>query len=457
MSEKKENKMGVMPVGKLLISMSLPAMFSMFIQAMYNIVDSVFVAQLGEHALTAVSLAFPIQTLMIAVSIGTGVGLSSLISRKLGEHNFEEADNAATHGMLLMFFSFLAFCIFGLFFSHPFIASFTDNEEIISMGSSYVFVVTVFSFGSFLQIGSEKILQATGNMIYPMLFQLIGAVSNIILDPIFIFGMFGLPAMGVFGAAVATVTGQILAMVYSMYVMFFRKHEVRISFCSFHLDTSMIKKIYSVGFPSIIMQSISSILTIGLNNILIAFSSAAVSVLGVYFKLQSFVFMPVFGLGQGAMPIIGYNFGARNSKRLLSTLKISMSIAAGIMAVGTAIFWIFPEQLLHMFNASEEMLSIGVPALRIISTSFLFSSVGISNSNFFQAVGEGKKSLFVSILRQLVIILPLAWIFARFFSLNAVWYAFPIAECFALVCSLLLFLNSYRTKIVPILAEEGQD
>lgn len=453
LNEKRENKMGVMPIGKLLFSMSFPAMFSMFIQAMYNIVDSIFVARLGEHALTAISLAFPIQTLMIAVSVGTGVGLNSLISRKLGEHNFKEADNAASHGVMLMALSYLVFCIFGLFFSHPFISSFTNDAEIIALGSSYTFVVTVFSFGSFLQIGNEKILQATGNMVYPMLFQLIGAITNIILDPIFIFGMFGVPAMGVFGAAVATVTGQILAMAFSMYIVFFRKHEVHITIRGFRFQWDMIKKIYAVGLPSIVMQSITSILTIGLNNILMAFSSAAVSVLGVYFKLQSFVFMPVFGLGQGAMPIMGYNFGARNSKRLMHTLKLSIGVAIGIMAVGTLIFWGFTEQLLMMFNASEEMLVIGVPALRIISSSFIFSAVGISNSNFFQAVGEGKKSLFVSVLRQLVIILPLSWFFARFFSLEAVWYAFPISECFALVCSLLFLRNSYNTKVVPILVE----
>ena len=315
------NKMGTEPIGKLLLSMSLPAMFSMLIQALYNIVDSIYVAQIGEHALTAVSLAFPVQNLMIAVSVGTGVGLNSLISRRLGERREKEASAAATHGVLISFAESLLFLLFGLFFCRMFFSAFTSDSTVIQMGVDYTSIVTIFSFGSFIQINLEKTLQATGNMFYPMVFQLIGAITNIILDPIFIFGWFGLPAMGVAGAAIATVAGQILAMLYAVYVMVRKEHAVHITFKGFHFSGAIVRDIFQVGFPSIIMQSIGSVMIMALNNILIVFSQAAVAVLGVYFKLQSFVFMPVFGLGAGALPIMGFNYGARNKKRLMHTLQ----------------------------------------------------------------------------------------------------------------------------------------
>lgn len=450
MREPTENKMGTMPIGRLLMSMSLPAMFSMLVQALYNVVDSIYVAQIGEHALTAVSLAFPIQNLMIAVSVGTGVGLNSLISRRLGERREGEASHAATHGVLISLAESLCFVIFGLFFCQMFFSAFTNDATVIRMGVEYTSIVTILSFGSFVQISLEKTLQATGNMFYPMVFQLIGAITNIILDPILIFGWFGLPAMGVTGAAIATVAGQILAMLFAVYVIIRKEHAVHITFKGFRFSTAIVRDIFEVGFPSIIMQSIGSVMIIALNNILIVFSQAAVAVLGVYFKLQSFVFMPVFGLGAGAMPIMGYNFGARDKKRLMHTLRLASIIALGIMVAGLLLFQFGAKYLLMMFNASEEMMSIGISALRTISLCFPAAALGIAFSNFFQAIGEGKNSLFISVLRQLVILLPCAWLISQFDTLNQVWLAFPIAEIVSFFISVLLLRSTYRRRIAAM-------
>ncbi len=450
MENAKQNKMGTAPIFPLIVSMSLPAMFSMLIQAMYNIVDSIFVARVGDNALTAVSLAFPIQTLIIAVAVGTGVGLNSLISRRLGEQNYEAANSAASHGPFLGICSWLVFAVFGLFFSRTFFEAFTETAQVIEMGTQYISIVTIFSFGSFVQINFEKILQATGNMFYPMLFQLVGAVTNIILDPILIFGYFGFPKMGVAGAAVATVAGQILAMVFSVYVAFRKNHAVTIQIKGFRPQKAVIQEIYAVGLPSIVMQSIGSVLVMGLNAILITFSEIAVSVLGVYYKLQSFVFMPVFGLNQGLMPIMGFNYGAGNKKRLLDALKIGVLIAATILLVGMLLFLFFPAQLLGIFNDSAEMLRIGVPALRIISTSFVFAAVSIIFSTLFQAIGRGVNSLLISVLRQLFVILPVAYLMANLFGLEMVWYAFPIAEVVSVAVSILLFIRVYKARLANL-------
>ncbi len=442
----KENKMGTVPVFKLIVTMSLPAMFSMLVQSLYNIVDSMFVARIGEEALTAVSLAFPIQALIIAVAVGTGIGINSLVSRRLGEKRNEEASKAATHGIILGIFSWIIFAIFGLAFSRTFIEAFTTNPKVIQMGYNYLSIVTIFSFGVFIEINLEKTLQATGNMIYPMIFQLIGAITNIILDPIFIFGLFGFPKMGISGAAVATVIGQILSMVYAIFIVFRKDHAIHITFRNFKISKTTIKDIYGVGFPSIVMQSIGSVLIMGLNSILITFSEAAVAVLGVYYKLQSFVFMPVFGLTHGVMPIMGYNFGAKNKKRLLSALKLGSIIALTIMALGTILFMVFPKELLMIFNASEEMLDIGIKALRTISVCFIPAALGIMFSTLFQAVGSGVKSLIVSVLRQLVIILPGAYLLSKI-GLDYVWFAFPLAEIVALLVSVIMFRKLYKEKL----------
>ena len=447
-----QNKMAVMPVPKLIISMAVPSMFSMLIQALYNIVDSIFVAQLGESALTAVTLAFPIQMLMTAVAVGTGVGLNSLISRRLGEGNREAADRAASHGVVLSVCSYLVFLIFGLFFPKAFMNAFAENATTAAWGVDYLSVVCIFSFGIFVQVAIEKILQATGDMIWPMFIMLSGAVTNLILDPIMIFGLLGCPAMGVKGAAIATVAGQILAFVFSLWVLATKCKNVTVTLRGFRFRAQTLKDIYTVGLPSIVMQSISSVMQMGMNAILIGFSEAAVSVMGAYFKLQSFAFMPVFGMTHGVLPVVGFNFGARNPGRIKQAVKTGCVGALIIMVTATAIFLAGSPLLLSFFNPSEAMRSIGIPALRILCLCFIPAAVGIMLSNFYQAIGLGVNSLCISLLRQMVVILPLAWAFS-FVSLSLVWWAFPIAEAVALVVNAILFKSVWKKHITPLYQE----
>lgn len=449
-----ENKMGTMPIPKLLITMSLPMMLSMLVQALYNIVDSMFVAQLSEDALTAVSLAFPIQTLMIAVSAGTGVGINALLSRNLGEKDFERANKAAKNGLFLAIISCTLFALLGISGSHLFFTLQTDNPVIIEYGTQYLSIITLFSVGIFLQITFERLLQSTGKTIYNMITQGLGAIINIILDPIMIFGLFGFPRLEVAGAAVATITGQIIAVIISFFFNHTKNKEINISLRGFRPDKKTIATIYKVGVPSIIMQAIGSVMTFGMNKILLMFSSTAAAVFGVYFKLQSFIFMPVFGLNNGMIPIIAYNYGARNKKRIMQTAKLSICIAVGIMLVGLVIFQTCPALLLaNLFDASANMLQIGVPALRIISLSFLFAGYCIIVGSVFQALGNGVYSLIVSAARQLLVILPVAYAFAKLFGLSMVWWAIPIAEIVSVVLSTVLFRRIYQLKVMP-LAEE---
>lgn len=442
-----ENKMGVMPVNRLLFSMSLPMILSMLVQALYNIVDSIFVAQIGETALAAVSLAFPVQNLIIAVSVGTGVGVNALLSRSLGEKNQETANLAAVNGIFVFFLSNLLFAVFGLFFARMYFSVQTSNPEIIEQGTIYLSVCSIFSFGIFLEIALERIMQSTGRTIYNMITQGLGAIINIILDPILIFGLFGFPRMGILGAAVATVIGQIIAMLLLLYFNIRKNSDVNLNMRRFRPDTAIIAEIYRVGLPSIIMQSISSVMTFGVNKILLLFSETAVSVFGIYFKLQSFIFMPVFGLNNAMVPIVAYNYGAARKDRIMKTIRSSVTAAVAIMLAGLAIFQIFPEQLLYLFDASEHMMGIGVPALRIISLSFLFAGYCIVIGSVFQALGNGVYSLITSAARQLVCILPAAWLFASVFGLHAVWYAFPLAEIISVVLTTLLFRRIYQKKI----------
>ena len=442
-----ENKMGVMPVNRLLFSMSLPMILSMLVQALYNIVDSIFVAQIGETALAAVSLAFPVQNLIIAVSVGTGVGVNALLSRSLGEKNQETANLAAVNGIFVFFLSYLLFAVFGLFFARMYFSVQTSNPEIIEQGTIYLSVCSIFSFGIFLEIALERIMQSTGRTIYNMITQGLGAIINIILDPILIFGLFGFPRMGILGAAVATVIGQIIAMLLLLYFNIRKNSDVNLNMRRFRPDTAIIAEIYRVGLPSIIMQSISSVMTFGVNKILLLFSETAVSVFGIYFKLQSFIFMPVFGLNNAMVPIVAYNYGAARKDRIMKTIRSSVTAAVAIILAGLAIFQIFPEQLLYLFDASEHMMGIGVPALRIISLSFLFAGYCIVIGSVFQALGNGVYSLITSAARQLVCILPAAWLFASVFGLHAVWYAFPLAEIISVVLTTLLFRRIYQKKI----------
>ncbi len=445
-----ENKMGVMPINKLLTSMSLPIVLSMLVLALYNIIDSIFVAKISENAFTALSLSFPIQNLMIAVAVGTGIGVNALLSRSLGEKNNKAANLAATNGIFLAFLSFLVFAIWGLFFSRSFFETQTTNSEIIEYGTQYITICTVLSFGLFIQIAYERIMQSSGYTIYNMITQGIGAIINIILDPILIFGLLGFPKMGVAGAALATVIGQIAAMLLCIYFNKTKNKHLHLNLKEFRPHLGTIKVIYAVGIPSIIMQSISSIMTFGMNKILMAYSATAVSVLGAYFKLQSFVFMPVFGITNGMVPIVAYNYGACNKKRIISVVKLSVVYSISIMVLGLFLFQVFPRELFSFFNASAEMIEIGVPALRIISLSFVFAGFSIIIGSVFQALGNGVYSMIISIARQLVVILPAAYIFSFAFGLHAVWFAFPIAEAISIILTIIFLKLIYKKKLLPL-------
>ena len=449
-----ENKMGVMPLNRLLISMSVPMMISMLVQALYNIVDSMFVAQLSENALTAVSLAFPAQNLMIAVATGTGVGVNAALSRNLGEKNFERANKIADHALFLAALSYVVFALFGLCFARQFFRLQTDIKEIVDLGTTYLRVCTIASFGLFMEIACERLLQSTGKTIYSMYTQGLGAIINIVLDPILIFGYFGAPALGIAGAAGATVIGQIIAFCLGFFFNKTRNHEITISLRDFKPSSEIISHIYAVGIPSIIMASIGSVMTFGMNKILIAFSSTATAVFGIYFKLQSFVFMPVFGLNNGTVPIIAYNYGAGKPDRIMGTLKLAAMYAVTIMLIGLAVVQLIPDKLLMIFSASDTMLSIGIPALRTISLSFLFAGFSIVCSSMFQALGHGMLSLWISVFRQLVVLLPVAFVFAKLGGLHVVWFAFPIAEVFAIIFSAVCLGYVYRKEILPLKARQ---
>ncbi|MDR1800658.1 MAG: MATE family efflux transporter [Lachnospiraceae bacterium] len=443
-----ENKMGVVPIPKLLIGMSLPMMASMLVQACYNIVDSMFVARLNEDALTAVSLAMPVQFLMIAVAGGTVVGVNSLLSRNLGEKNYEGANLAARNAIFLAIIGTIVFAVIGGIFSHIFFTTQTDNQAIIDYGTEYLSIVMVFSFGIFMQFTFDRLLMSTGRTFYTMITQLTGAIINLIFDPILIFGYFGFPKLGVAGAAIATVMGQIIGSIVSLILNIRKNHDININMRHFRPHGQTIKTIYIVGFPSIIMQSISSFMMLGMNSILMIFSSTAAAVFGIYFKLQSFIFMPIFGLNNGMIPIIAYNYGAGNKKRIMSTLKLSILIAVGIMLIGLTIMQTCAGFLLTtLFKASDNMLQIGVPALRIISLSFTFAGYCIIVGSLFQALGNGVYTLIISVIRQLVGILPIAYIFASVFGLAYVWWSIPLAEILSLIFSTILFRRIYVQKV----------
>ena len=442
--------MGVMPVRRLLITMSLPMVISMLVQALYNVVDSMFVSYISEYALTAVGLAFPAQNLMISVGVGTGVGVNALLSKSLGEKNFDAANKAAVNGIFLAFCSWAAFALLGGFFSRTFMALQTDVPEIIAYGDTYLTIIAVASVGMMFQICFERLLQSTGKTIYTMLYQGLGAVINLILDPLLIFGLGPFPAMGIAGAALATVIGQCVGALLGLFCNLRRNPEITISFRGFRPHGVTIRKIYAVGVPSIIMSSIGSVMTFGMNKILGAFNSTAVAVFSAYFKLESFIFMPVFGLNNGIVPIIAYNYGARKPDRIRAAAKLGFLYGAAIMAVGVLLFWLIPGRLLGIFNASDYMLEIGIPALRLISLSFLPAAFGIVTSSVCQALGHGVLSLIVSVLRQLVLILPVSWLLGHFVGLSAVWAAFPFAEVFSFLLSAVFMGYMFKTVVRPL-------
>ena len=442
--------MGVMPMGRLILSMSVPMILSMLVQALYNVVDSVFVARYSQDALAALSYAFPAQNLMIGTATGTGVGVNALLSKSLGEKNFEKANKTAANGVLLAMFGFVLFFLFGLFFAEPFIAFQTKTPSIIAEGRTYLSIVTMLSFGIFGEIMFERLMQSTGKTIYTMFTQGIGAIVNIILDPIMIFGLLGCPQMGVAGAAYATVIGQIVAFILGIVFNHKCNPEVRLHAKNFKPDFGIIGRIYAVGVPSIIMVGIGSVMTTAMNKILNGFSDVAASVFGVYFKLQSFAFMPVFGLNNGVIPVIAYNYGAQKRKRMLHAVRLGCIIATCFMAVGILLMQCIPAELLALFDAGEEMLAIGVPALRIISISFVFAGVCIALSSVFQALGKGIYSMCISFARQLVVLVPAAYLLSLSGNVNAVWWSFPIAEIASIAVSLLLFRHVYKTIIAKI-------
>ena len=441
-----ENKMGTMPVRKLLMSMAWPAILSMTINAMYNVVDSIFVSRIGEDALTAVSLVNPIQMMIIAISVGSGVGINSLIARRLGAKNQEAADKAASTSIRIGLFNYLIFFVIGVFFAKPFISGYAEEGTFIfESACQYLQIVCIGSLFLNIQVVLEKVLQSTGNMVAPMKCSLTGAIVNVILDPILIFGLFGMPQMGVAGAALATIIGQMCGMIMGVSIVLRGEHLVNIKIRGFKMDWKIVADIYKVGLPSIVMQSIASVMIIFYNMILVAYSTTAVAVLGVYFRIQSFVFMPVFGLNQGAMPILGYNYGAKNKDRLMKTYKEAFKVALIVMAAG--LFQAIPAQLLLIFDASEEMLRIGVPALRLISLCFIPAAFGIITGTLFQGTGHGVLSLYASVIRQLVGILPLAYLLIKIGGVTLSWLAFPLAEILGLIYSAIMLRWLYKKEI----------
>ena len=449
-----ENKMGIMPENKLLLNMALPMILSMLIQACYNIVDSYFVSKLSQDALNAVGLAFPVQNLMIAVAVGTGVGINALLSRSLGQKDQERANRTAMNGVMLEVVSGLVFTVLGLTCARLFYTVQTDIPGIVEYGADYLTIIAGCSMGIFLSVACERLVQATGRTVYAMVIQGTGSVINLILDPILIFGLFGFPRLEVAGAAVATVTGQMIGGLVGLYLSLTHNPELQMSVAGLRPSREIIKGIYSVGLPSIIMQSIGSVMVFGMNQILIAFTATATAVFGIYFKLQSFIFMPVFGLNNGMVPIVAYNYGAQKPERITRTVKLAMAYAVGIMAVGFALFQLFPDVFLSLFEAEGEdagdLLTIGIPALRIISISFLMAGFCIVSSSVFQALGHGGLSLAVSAIRQLVVLLPAAFLLAQTGSLDAVWWSFPFADLFATASSILFLRWVYKKEVAPM-------
>ena len=443
----KENKMGTMEVRRLILTMSLPIMISMLVQALYNIVDSMFVARVSEAALAAVSLCYPIQMIMVAVACGTGVGINALLSRYLGEKKQEKASQVAMHGLFCAICNWLVFAVIGLFFSEAFLRLFSDDVQIIMMGISYMQICTICSFGVFVQITYERIMQSTGNTIYNMVIQGVGALINIILDPIFIFGLGPVPALGTAGAAIATVIGQIVAMFLGIIITQKKIREIQLSVRGFHLDGMIMKAMYRIAIPAILMQSIMSFMTVMMNMILAPFSEMAVSVFSIYYKLQQFVFMAVLGMNNALIPILSYNYGANQMERIREGIRFALWMSCVIMAIGTVVFQLLPTQLLYLFDAKETLLSIGIPALRTISVSFVFAGISMVLCSVFQALGSPNHSLLVTLLRQMVILLPLAYGFSSAFGLDMCWWSFPITEVLCALLSLYL-LRSVQKRVL---------
>lgn len=440
----KKNPMGYKPIFPLLMSMAFPPMISMLIQSLYNIIDSIFVAQLGEKALTAVSLIYPLQNLSLAFSCGIGIAMNALIARHLGANDDQQASFAASQGMVMSVLHSLLFVLIGIFLIHPFLNMFTNSPDVIEYGMQYGTIVITFTFGSFIHIAVEKMFQACGNMMIPMIMQIVGAVVNIVLDPILIFGYFGFPALGVSGAAIATIIGQMVACILSIYLFYKYNEHIHLSFQHFRIDLDIFKKLYSIAIPSGVMMCMPSVLVSVLNGILASISQTAVAFFGVYFKLQSFVYMPSNGVIQGMRPIMSYNYGAKEKNRMDQTLKMSCLTIGAILLTGTVLFFIFPEFILSMFNANQTMLKIGIPGLRILSLSFILSTIGIVMSGVFESLGKGTLSLMISLMRQFIIIIPLSLFLIPLMGIQGVWLTFPLSELIASIIAFILFIRVYK-------------
>lgn len=443
-----ENKLGTMSIPKLLFQVSFPIVVSMFIQSMYNLVDSYYIGKINEEAFTAISIAFPIQNIMIGIAVGTGVGMNSLISRYLGEKNYEKSNRTAETGLALAIIYGIILLILSRFLPRPFLSAQATDENIIAYGIEYLQIVMGFSMGVFIQIFLERTLQSTGRSIFTMLTQLIGAVLNIILDPIFIFGYFGLPAMGVKGAAIATVMGQIIGALFGCFFEYKFNEEITIK--KPVLDLDIVKGIYVVGVPSMITITIQSFTIYVLNKMLSAISTSAIAALGAYFKVQSFVFMPIFGVNNGLVPIVAYNYGAKNKDRILKTIKLAFITVTFMMILVSSIIMIFPREILGIFSASDKMLEIGIPMLRICALSYIFAGISIVGTAVFQAFGNGILTLFDSILRQIIVLLPVAYIAVKFFTVNEIWWGYVIAE-FASTLFVIYLMNTFVRKKLELI------
>ena len=448
-----ENKMGVMPIGKLMVNMALPMIISMLVQALYNVVDSIYVSQISESAVTALSLAFPVQNMQIGFAVGIGVGVNSLLSKSLGQKNQEQANRTAGNGIVLMGIVTVLFMLFGFFGVRPYYEMQSTVTETVEGGIAYTRICCLLTAGIFMSVLGERLLQATGRTVYTMICQSTGAIVNIILDPILIHGWFGAPAMGIAGAAVATVIAQWVSAAMTIY--FNLRHNPELSFAAayFKLDKATVGSILTVGVPSIVMNGIGSVMNFGMNQILQGFTETATSVFGIYFKLQSFFFMPLFGINNATISIIAFNYGAQKPERITKTLKLTCTVALCLMTFGLLVFQLVPELLLGLFNPSETFLTIGKAALRTISWSFPIASICIALTACFQALGNGIYSTIVSICRQMLVLLPAAYLLSLTGQVNAVWLSYPIAEVVSGTVTLILFRRIYRQKIAPLFAK----
>jgi putative MATE family efflux protein len=451
-----QNRMAAEPPGKLLLSMSLPIMLSMIMEALYNVVDSLFVARVSEKALTAVSLAFPVQLLAVSVAVGTSVGVGACLSRNLGAHNQRGVDTAAGNGVFLAALNCAAFLLFGIFLARPYFAWQTGNAEIRRMGAEYLSVCMIFSIGSVGQITFQRLLQSTGRTALSMVSQFAGAAINIIFDPILIFGLFGFPRMGVRGAAAATVAGQIIALCLAVYFNLSKNKEILFSAAALKPDKKMIKEIYSDGAPAIFNQSLNSLMAFGVNFILIRLSATAVAAFGIYIKVQNFIFMPAFGLNNGVIAIAAFNFGAKNKKRIDTVIKFGMMYAACIMLAGMVLLLVFVDSIVGLFGASAELRAIGSRAMRIISLGYLFAAFTLIAQGIYQALGNGVYSLIITLMRVVVVLLPVLYIFAHIFEISAVWWAFVMAEAFSALVGAFLLKRIYRQKVAPLETENRE-